>query len=382
MVNSINIRTLNITVPTIIYSRCSTKKQNDININSASINTQCHSCMEFCKNNNLEIKFMRSEICSARQNNHQKKLLEIIECFNNINLVIFDVSRFSRNIPDGIKMINKCFENNITIYFVKENIQVKSKLDLPKFTTSLINAQIESDAISYRLNQSIKYRKSLGNDIGKPRYGFSKIKVNGVFKFIENEQEQLIIKIILKLKFGGLISDLDKLTKKLNGKTLKDIDRSEKTSNIIMCGEYPNSSIIHLLNYNGIKYKENEWKTSNITNIINQNIMEQDNIEKILDEVFFEFSKLITPSFSLKLKMTERIKIDDKILNLLSEINGYKIKEEKHYEIYKCRDYYDIVNRLNIYNINFRVWSIDHIYDYIKEYIEINKKRKISDLSI
>jgi DNA invertase Pin-like site-specific DNA recombinase len=376
MVDSININLLNICVPTIIYSRSSTKKQNNININSASINTQCHSCKDFCKNNNLEVKFMRSETCSAKNKNNQKKLLEIIEQFNNINLVIFDVSRFSRNILNGTKMIEKCFENNITVYFVKENIQIKNQSDLPKFTSSLINAHIESDTISYRLNQSIKYRKSIGNKIGKPRYGFTKIKENNISKFVENEKEQIIIKIILKLKFGGLISDLDKLTIKLINKNLLNIDR---TDNIIMYGNYNDSNIAYLLNYNGIKYKENEWVASKVTNIINHNLMEQTKIENILDEILFEFSKFLTPE--LKLEIKEYKKIYYVILNKISEINGYKIIKDKKYEIKNCNSIYDIKNILNIYKVNFRVWTEDNIIEYIKDYIKINKKRKVSNIN-
>lgn len=372
-VNDINL--LSINIPTIIYSRCSTQKQNDININSASINTQYHSCFEYCKNNNLEVKFMKSEICSARFNKNQKKLLEIIENYQNINLVLFDVSRFSRNISDGIKMINKCIINNIIVYFVKENIKIKNNNDVIDFTYKLLDACNESNTLSSRQIASIKYRKSLGNSIGKPRYGFTKIKSNNITKFIDNEKEQLIIKLILKLKFGSLISDLDKLTIKLFNKELKDIDR---TDNIIMYGYYNNSSIAYLLNYNNIKYKEKEWTQFNISNIINTNIEEQNQIEDILDKILFEFSKLL--SKNLKLSLKDKKEISDNILKKISDINGYKIKSNKNYNIIDCNSINNIISIFNFYKVNFRVWQESDIIIYIEDYISDNKKRTISEL--
>jgi DNA invertase Pin-like site-specific DNA recombinase len=376
MVDSININSISIYSPTIIYSRSSTKRQNNYNLNSASINTQSHSCMEFCKKNGLDIKFMRSEICSARNFNNQKKLNEIIESFNNINLVIFDVSRFSRNIADGVNMINKCFEKNITVYFVKDNLVIKSKQDLPKFTTQLINAHVESDTISYRLNESIKYRRSLGNYIGNAKYGYSKVKENNINKLVINEQEQLIIKIILKLKFGGLLSDLDKLTKELNKKIFKNIDRTDE---IIMYGHYRNSGIAHILNYNGIKYKDNDWTPSNISNIINQNSEEQDRIEKELDEVFYDFSKLLSNSIKTKKAKNELLQ---QIINKINKINGYKTN--RNIKIYPedINSIEAVANVLDFYRVNFRLWSYGDIAHYLNDYIELNKKRKSNEISI
>ena len=374
MVDFININSLNISSQTIIYSRSSTKKQNDFNINSASINTQIHSCLEFCKNNKLDVKFMRSETCSARNCNNQKKLLEIIENYENINLVIFDISRFSRNISDGIKIIEKCFKNNIIIYFVKEELKVKNKNDLPKFTSQLINAHIESDTISYRLTESIKYRKSLGNHIGKAKYGYNIIKENNINKIIENTKEQLIIQIILKLKFGCLISELDKITKKLNNTILNNIDRQNE---IIMYGHYGNTSIADILNDNNIKYKDNNWISVKINNIITTNLEDQDKKEKILDAVFFEFSKFLTRT--LKLTQQDKTEISNILLKQLSSINDYKLLKTIKKKIKNISDIQDIVNILNSYNINFRVWTDDDIYGYISDNIKINKKRKLNN---
>lgn len=48
----------------------------------------------------------------------------------------------------------------------------------------------------------------------------------------------------------------------------------------------------------------------------------------------------------------------------------------------------DLANNLSLQEsiitdtINFRVWSEENIVEYIKDYIEVNKKRKTDDLSI
>jgi hypothetical protein len=120
------------------------------------------------------------------------------------------------------------------------------------------------------------------------------------------------------------------------------------------------------------------WNPSNVSNVIKQNLMNQDKIENILDKIFFEFSKLLITKF----KLTERKKIDNVILNNISEINDYKIKENKNYKIKDCKSIFDIVNILNIYNVNFRVWTKSDIVYHIENYIKVNKKRKIDELLI
>ena len=50
----------------IIYTRCSTKKQNNITFNSASLETQKNACTLYCTNNNLNILENVREICFIR----------------------------------------------------------------------------------------------------------------------------------------------------------------------------------------------------------------------------------------------------------------------------------------------------------------------------
>jgi hypothetical protein len=224
------------------------------------------------------------------------------------------------------------------------------------------------------LNESIKYRRSLGNYIGNAKYGYSKVKENNIYKLVVNEQEQLIIKIILKLKFGGLLSDLDKLTKQLNKKIFKNVDRSD---NIIMYGHYRNLGIAHILNYNEIKYKENDWSPSNISNVISQNYEEQDRIEKELDDVFYDFSKLISNNIKKKKAKNELLQ---QIINKINKINGYKTKHKIYHEDINSIE--DVADVLDLYKVNFRLWTYNDIAYYLNNYIELNKKRKSNEISI
>ena len=356
---NININLLNINNLAIIYTRCSTFRQN--NSNSSSLEMQQFACHDYCNDNNFEvIEPNVEEICSASVQNKQKKLELLINNNKNINLVIFDISRFCRCIFTGIKLIEKCINNNITLHFIKENLIIKNKKNLKNFTSGLINAQSESDAISYRVTESIKYRRSIGNYIGNPKYGYKIQTINGIKKLIFNNFEQHIIKIILKLKYGGSISDLDILTKELNNSKFTIIDRTKP----IMYGNYDNSDIAFILNNNNIYYKNNkEWKNSNISNIIKNNNNIQDNIEKILDNVFSSFEKLLKINNTKKL-LNNKDKICNSIIIDCNNINGSPIKSKIN-NILDISTLDEITNFLNKNIINYRVWTNEDIENYI-----------------
>jgi DNA invertase Pin-like site-specific DNA recombinase len=170
-----NMSSVNIKNRSIIYVRSSTQQQNNVYTNSESLNMQIFSCENFAKENNLDIISIEKEICSARKGSNQKVLENIIENNNNINLMVFDISRFSRNIFDGTHMLKQCLDKGITLYSVKDNLFVKDLKDIQSFTNLLISAQAESDAISHRVQQSIQYRRSLGAYFGKEKFGYLKL---------------------------------------------------------------------------------------------------------------------------------------------------------------------------------------------------------------
>ena len=131
-----------------------------------------------------------------------------------------------------------------------------------------------------------------------------------------------------------------------------------------MYGNYDNSDIAFILNNNNIYYKNNkEWKNSNISNIIKNNNNIQDNIEKILDNVFSSFEKLLKINNTKKL-LNNKDKICNSIIIDCNNINGSPIKSKIN-NILDISTLDEITNFLNKNIINYRVWTNEYIENYI-----------------
>lgn len=368
-----NMVNMDITSSSIIYTRCSTPNQNNPQYNSSSIDSQLFMCTEFCKDNNFKILDHKTEICSGRHSKNQKVLLNLINNNSKINLIIFDISRFSRNIIDGMKMIEECLKNNIIIYSVKDNIIVKDNKQLNQFTISLMNAQNESDAISFRVSQSIKYRKSLGGHIGKDYYGYNLIKENNIKKLIINNEEQVVVQLILRLKYGSTYNEVNKLCNLINKSDIKILDKKS----LILYGNYENSDIAFILNKNNILRRGVLWTSNNIQQVITKYPEYITKKESILNSLFDEFSKLIENDKNINKDHVIRS------INILCEqINGYPLNNIDGYnKLKKMKDRYDILSYLNSNFVNFKCWNIEDTYDYIENNHKKQKKNYDSDFS-
>jgi DNA invertase Pin-like site-specific DNA recombinase len=349
---------------TVIYTRCSTKNQDNPIYNSTSLDSQIFTCTNFCKEHNLNIIETFKEICSARKSSNQKVLLDIINTHTNIIIVIFDISRFSRNLFDGIQLIKICFEKKISIYFVKENISLCDFKDIHQFTMGLINSQSESDAISYRIQQSYKYRKSLGIYYGKEKYGYDIYKDGNFNKLKINKNEQLVIELIMKLKFGCSIENLFIiLTNILNSVPKEDLMKSLNITNeqIIMYGNYNNIDIAHFLNNYNILHKETQWTNLLLSKVIVNNYEYVSEREQMVSELKEEFIKLI--------KTNDKNKIIRSIKILYEKLNGYKLSNNLSiYNDTKCD--FDIVIFFNVHKVNFRIWTYEDLF-----FNKLNNKR-------
>jgi DNA invertase Pin-like site-specific DNA recombinase len=365
-INSIinNISSVTIKNRSIIYVRSSTKNQNNEYNNSASLEMQIFSCENFAKQNNLDIISIEKEICSARKGSNQKVLKSIIENNNNINLMVFDISRFSRNHFDGTKMLKHCLEKGITIYSVKDNLFVKDLRDIQSFTNLLISAQAESDAISHRVLQSIEYRKSLGAYFGKEKFGYSIIKENNIKKLVPLLDEIQVINLIQKLYYGCQKCEIEDLLLTINKQKTKI-----KIPDILLYGNYSSADVAYFLNLHSIFKRGEQWTTYTINKVINQNVKYINKKYNLTDNLIDELITIISN------KSTSDISKNVRTINqLFLEINGYKLTEKlETYKTFKTR--WDIMNFLNKYHVNFRVWTIDDI----EEIEQPSKKSKRSN---
>lgn len=248
----------------IIYCRSSTINQNKFN--HYSLDTQIFICKEYCNINNLNVVDIKFEICRANKINNQKVLINTIENINNINLIIFDTSRFSRNIYDGIHLLKKCHNKNIIIHVVKDNYNTQNIKGYNKFKNDLKNSENESNLISDRINSSIKYRKSLGTRFGKPSFGFKSVKINNITKFIINNDENKIINFAKKLYYGCKYSYASRIIKEITGKKMLLLF-TEPCKNILY-GNFTYKMIAEFFNQNKIKNRLKHWTSQSICRII------------------------------------------------------------------------------------------------------------------
>jgi hypothetical protein len=349
--DNINIRNRS----AIIYTRCSTQKQNSFIQNSASLDIQKNKCEEFCTENKYNIKETISEICSARTMKNQKKLLELINENRNINLIIFDVSRFSRNLFDGTELIKKCYERKIIIHSIKENIVTNNKENIYKFINALILSQNESDTISYRVKESFNYKRKIGSYIGKSPYGY-KLEKNdkNITKLIEDDYKIKLVKIIIKIKYGCLFSDVNAIFKEIKNTDLNIPNKN----NIILYGHYENDAIADIMNINDLDYNGKKWTSQNIINICKAN-------NNTYNQRRNELCNLLIN------KLYNKKEVDD----LYKKINGYELSDFNY--LGSCKENINnIVNFLNKNHVSFCSWNIYDVTNALN-YSENNKSKKI-----
>ena len=181
----------------LIYARTSTK--NDI-----SIDTQKVECLKYAKDNNIKLcnfGFQYDQLSARNMNNLDNELgfwTEKLE--NNTDLIIYSVDRLSRHLGKGIMFLEDIKRRNITVHFVLEQIKYNKNTNhaqLDMVYECLRKAENVSNLTSEKVTKSIQKRKAEGHVFGQAPYGFKHIKINGILKRVEDEQEQETITIIM-----------------------------------------------------------------------------------------------------------------------------------------------------------------------------------------
>ena len=196
----------------IIYCRLSNPNQSMINNFHVSIENQLDTCRNYCSTNNFFVVGEVHEIKSARDMNYLYELKKIGESNSNLNLVIYNVTRFSRNILQGLQYIQAFSSKNITIHFVEENARSNQHLDLHRIRLGLSQSEYESDTISNRVKANNIILRNKGWKFGQAPYGKEVKMINGIRTFSNCNYENQIIKFIKAARIGtGTVMNLNKL---------------------------------------------------------------------------------------------------------------------------------------------------------------------------
>lgn len=169
---------------TIIYTRLSapSKSKGDNNeyyITNISLDNQYKNCKQFCIKNNIDLLCASTinEIGSAwYKNNKQDKLKKFISSSKNSNIIINSVCRFSRHIETALEMLRIAKNNNITIYFVEENLNTDNPDHIILIKRKILDAEEEVTAISRRVKLHHKYKKKEKDNQGKKKSNTAKSK--------------------------------------------------------------------------------------------------------------------------------------------------------------------------------------------------------------
>ena len=258
----------------IIYTRCSTKRQDLDNLQSLS--NQVALCIEYCMKKNLNTIKIIKEI----HNGHDMSKLEINsipDTYSNINIIIADPSRMSRNVSDANNFIIKCQKNNIILHFVRDNLVTDTNKHYKKVIKLVCDAFCESQTLSKRLKTTFDMKKRYGSHIGSASYGF---KINEIIdpkihlkirKLVPNKSEQDIIEIINRLYFGSDIKDFNKIFKKVSqNKKFVLKDTNDNVFDAIYYGNITYNDIADLLNENNINKRNIPWTPKSISNILSK----------------------------------------------------------------------------------------------------------------
>ena len=185
----------------VIYARVSSTGERQ------STSRQVADLTQYATTNGMAVtEIFEEHISGAVKNEERPVLCECLDyCIANgiDTLLISELSRLGRNVDEVLANVKRCKDNNLNIYFQKENISIfqadGSKNPFLNIFISVLGtcAEMEREAIAFRLNSGLKRYKEAGGKVGR--------KV-GSIKTKEQKQEEYA-KVLRCLKQGKSIRD-------------------------------------------------------------------------------------------------------------------------------------------------------------------------------
>jgi DNA invertase Pin-like site-specific DNA recombinase len=260
----------------IIYCRVSTSKQAEGQ--SVSLEAQEMMSKKWAHSKKLRVKKVCKEVKSA-YNSSLKSLKDICTSTKNTHILLYDVSRFCRNVSNGIIMLNLALSKNNTLVFVFDKLTINSKnknQKLDQFTKLLTQAESESKKIGDRLKTVKQYLNEQGKySGGYIPYGYSVIKSNDDINntLVEDVKEKNIIAFVTLCRTNNISrKQLNKLMRVISPQNpyieINCYDKDQETviENITTALMY--KEIASLLNDYGIHKRGRRWSSPMIKSII------------------------------------------------------------------------------------------------------------------
>ena len=189
----------------VIYARVSSVGDRQ------STDRQVSDLVEYATKNGLEVMSIYEEHISGAKKNEERAVL--CECLNYCiknkidTLLISELSRLGRNVDEVLANVKFCKDNNLNIYFQKENLSLfNADGSKNPFLTIFISvlgtcAEMERENIKFRLNSGLRRHIENGGRMGR---------TIGSTKSREKKQEEYA-KVIKLLKGGQSVRNTAKL---------------------------------------------------------------------------------------------------------------------------------------------------------------------------
>jgi DNA invertase Pin-like site-specific DNA recombinase len=245
----------------IIYSRVSTFRQQC----GTSLESQKSLCYDFCNIMSFNVVGYVEEVCSATQMSKQFKLNNIIMNTSNINLIILEPSRLSRNIKDFICLLDKCNERNIILHFAQTITSSNNSQDIKKMISHIYDAELESKTLSQRVKRSVVYRKKMKTYLPSVSSFGSVIKDK---KLDVSSKEQDVITLVNKLFWGSDINSVNELLYKITGKQDEICDLNSDELTEIKYGNMRLIDIAFFLNNLDITRRGKKWYNQSVSKLV------------------------------------------------------------------------------------------------------------------
>ena len=215
-------QSLTYTNAAVIYARVSSESDRQ------NTDRQIAELMDYASRNRLNVEKVFSEhISGAKKNEERPTLCECLDYCNSHHihtLLINALDRLGRNVDEVLDNVKFCKDNNINIYYQKENLNIfqpdGTKNPFLNIFISVLGtcAELERTSIAYRLSTGRKRYLENGGRLGrKPGYR----------KSHEKKMEE----------YGDIINYLRKgysvrITSKLTGKGISTVQRVKKEFNL------------------------------------------------------------------------------------------------------------------------------------------------------
>jgi DNA invertase Pin-like site-specific DNA recombinase len=185
----------------VIYNRVSSMSQNSYT-NSMSLHTQESICSKFANENGLNVRSVYKEVHSAfhKVPNVLKTVINLSKC----NILISDISRFSRSVDVGLDMAKTALKNKNRIVFIQEQFSCSTPDDLILLAQHLQGTESESRTIGIRIKKARNYLIENGMHAGGTApYGYDVVE----HKAVRNQYEQNVLQFIRKCQQNRISSD-------------------------------------------------------------------------------------------------------------------------------------------------------------------------------